>query len=129
MAKMNKDESREARIHDEILVDAYDAEEKAMSWYYYLEEILQFPFAARCVKVRAASPLRVGDNVKVLKMAPEEECLHEMFVMIRWEKKSSLAVPLSSLEPVVTNKDTGEDETSQQAVEDWRYWANQGYQF
>ncbi|OQC08998.1 MAG: Calcium binding protein [Candidatus Cloacimonetes bacterium ADurb.Bin088] len=29
-----------------IIVDAYGPEEQAMSWYYYLEEQLRFPFAA-----------------------------------------------------------------------------------
>jgi hypothetical protein len=28
---------REARIIDEIIVDAHTNEERAMSWYYYLE--------------------------------------------------------------------------------------------
>jgi Calcium binding len=29
-----KDEERDHRIHDEIIVDAYGDEEQAMSWYY-----------------------------------------------------------------------------------------------
>lgn len=32
-----RDDTRERRITDEIIVDAYDPEEKAMGWYYYLE--------------------------------------------------------------------------------------------
>ncbi len=34
--KLNK--SREQRIHDEIIVDCYDETERAMGWYYYLED-------------------------------------------------------------------------------------------
>jgi hypothetical protein len=41
-----KDPIREERIHEEAIVDAYGSEEKAMSWYYYLEGTLSFPFQA-----------------------------------------------------------------------------------
>lgn len=87
-----------------------------MEWYYYLDDKLHFPFTAICNTERAISPLHVKDKVKVIGMAPEGECLREMFVTIRWEKKS-LAVPLSQLTPASTSKaDTLE------AVEDWHYW-------
>src|SRR5436853_5443316 len=94
----------EDRIAMEIVVDAYGPEEQAMGWYYYLEEKLQFPFTARCVGERAISPLQVGDGVDVVQMAGEDECQHEMFVGIRWEKRP-LAVPLSQLEPVATDEE------------------------
>jgi hypothetical protein len=37
MKKSRKDPVREHRIHEEAVVDAYGPEERAMSWYYYLE--------------------------------------------------------------------------------------------
>ena len=37
MRKPTKDPIREDRIHNEAIVDAYGSGEKAMSWYYYLE--------------------------------------------------------------------------------------------
>jgi len=43
MKKPRKDPVRENRIHEEVIVDAYGSEEKAMSWYYYLEGKLSFP--------------------------------------------------------------------------------------
>jgi hypothetical protein len=46
MKKPRKDPVRENRIHEEASVDAYESEEKAMSWYYYLEDKLGFPFRA-----------------------------------------------------------------------------------
>jgi hypothetical protein len=107
----------------EIIVDAYGPEEQAMGWYYYLEEKLQFPFTAVCSAKRAISPLQVKDEVDVLGMAPEEECEKEMFVMIRWEK-DGLAVPLSQLS--VTHP---ADQQTRQAVEDWHYWVEMGYEF
>lgn len=122
MAGKRKELEREARIENEITADAHDASERAMGWYYYLEETLRFPFTANCVKARPISPLKVGDEVEVTGMAVEDECEHEMFVMIRWERPG-LAVPLSQLKGVAA------DESTSQAVEDWQYWVKQGYEF
>ena len=122
MNKIKQDPNREERIHMEIVVDCYDESERAMGWYYYLEDTLEFPFTARCITKRVISPLRVDDKVEVIGMAPEEECEHEIFVLIRW-KKEDLGVPLAQLEP------TTADEQTVQAVEDWHYWVDMGYQF
>ena len=121
MAKAKKNTERENRIEMEIIVDAYGPEEQAMGWYYYLKDKLHFPFTATCIAERAISPLRKGDEVEVLNMAPEKECQHEMFVMMRWERPG-LAVPLSQLKPI-----TKADKGTREAVEDWHYWIDQGY--
>jgi hypothetical protein len=121
MTRLDKDEAREERISNEITVDAYGPEEQAISWYYYLEENLHFPFSARCIVRRATSPLQVGDEVEVLGMPSEEECEHDMFVLIRW-KRRQLAVPLMQLEGIQV------DEKTQQSIEDWHYWVNRGYE-
>ena len=76
-----------------------------MGWYYYLEERLKVPFKARCKSKREISPLRIGEEVNVLGMAPEEECESEMFVRVRWRGRS-LAVPLSQLEPLAADPKT-----------------------
>ncbi len=121
MTRPDKDEEREQRIHMEIIVDAYGPEEQAMGWYSYLDDILQFPFSARCVVRRTISPLEPGEEVEVVGMAPAEECEHDMFVLIRW-KQRQLAVPLMQLEGI------GVDEETRQAIEDWHYWVNRGYE-
>jgi len=121
--KIKKNKDREERIGMEIIVDAYGPEEQSMGWYYYLEEMLQFPFTAICSAKRAISPLQIKDEVDVLGMAPEDECKNEMLVTIRWER-DGLAVPLSQLIPIKsTNGQTKE------AVEDWHYWVQMGYEF
>lgn len=123
MVKPKRDPERERRITMEIVVDAYDTHERAMGWYYYLQDRLQFPFTATCTAKRAISPLRVKDEVEVIGMPGEDECEHEMFVTIRWEK-DGLAVPLAQLKPInATHKQTN------QAVEDWHYWVKMGYEF
>lgn len=122
MSRVERDEAREYRIDMEAVVDAYDPEERAIGWYYYLDDKLSFPFLTRCIAKRVTSPLRVGDEVEVIDMAPESECEHEMFVMIRWEREG-LGIPLSQLQVIHADDQTGE------AVEDWHYWLNRGYQF
>ena len=123
MPKPKRDEEREERISMEIVVDAYGSEERAMGWYCYLEDQLEFPFTATCIAKRETSPLLVKDDVEVIGMPSQNECEREMFVTIRWEKRG-LAVPLSQLKPI---KDT--DEETIEAIEDWHYWVKMGYEF
>ena len=122
MTRPDKDEMREVRIHMEIVVDAYGPEERASGWYNYLSDTLQFPFSARCIVRRTTSPLEPNEKVEVVGMAPDEECEHDMSVLIRW-KRRQLAVPLMQLEGIQV------DEETQQAIEDWHYWVNRGYAF
>jgi hypothetical protein len=121
--KPKKNEAREERIDMEIVVDCYDEHERAMGWCCYIGDQLQFPFTATCIEKRPISPLRVKDEVEVIGMPGEDECEREVFVTIRWEK-DGLAVPLSQLKPIA---DT--DEQTKEAVADWHYWVQMGYQF
>jgi hypothetical protein len=105
----------------EIIVDAYGPEEQAMGWHCYLADNLAFPFKGRCVNQRRTSPLKVGEEVNVLKMAPEDDCMREMFVEVKWSGRK-LAVPLSQVEPVET------DDKTREAIEDWHYWVARGYE-
>lgn len=123
MPKPKKDSARENRIIMEVVVDAYDPEERAMGWYYYLDDTLQFPFLATCNSKRQISPLKVDETVEVTGMADVDECEREMFVTIRW-RDDTLAIPLSQLVP----GELDDDDTAQ-AVEDWLYWVSMGYQF
>jgi hypothetical protein len=97
MARAKQDDAREHRIEMEIIVDAYDEEERATGWYTYLQDKLAFPFRARCIAEKRASPLKQGEVVEVTGMAPDEDCEHDMFVDVRWQRRR-LAVPLSQLE-------------------------------
>jgi hypothetical protein len=81
-----------------------------------------FSFTATCTAKRAISPLRVKDEVQVIGMPGEDECEHEMFVTIRWEKEG-LAVPLAQLGPIKAT-----DTRTKQGAEDWHYWVKMGYE-
>ncbi len=41
-----RDQDREYRITMKIVVDAYDEYERAMGWYCYIQDKLDFPFTA-----------------------------------------------------------------------------------
>ena len=123
MAK-TKSPQREDRIHTEIVVDAHGSEEVAMSWYYYLEQVIKFPVTTTCRVRRATSPLKKGDEVEITALADMDDCEHEIFVMTRWDTKDYLAVPLAQLTPIPST-----DEATTDAIEDWHYWVNQGYEF
>lgn len=116
MAKPNLTRTRENRIVDEILVDAYGPEEQAMAWYYYLDDKLSFPFVGMCTRVRSISPLNTGEEVEVLGLAKEEDCEREIFVLVRFGGRK-VGVPLVQLEVALGTPATRE------AVDDWRLWA------
>jgi len=125
VARTREQPKREDRILFEIVVDAYGECERAMGWYYYLEEKIEFPFKANCTSARATSPLEVGSQVEVLGMAPEDDCMVEIFVFVQHGKikKSKLAVPLAQLQCLSTKEETC------QAVKDWHYWVERGYEY
>lgn len=122
MAKPKRNRLREERIHNEVIVDAYGPEEQALGWYYYLENKISFPLSARCIAAKMVSPLRKGETVEVLRLAPEDACAGDMLVLIRWHGRN-VAVPLSRLVAIDA------DESTIQAIGDWHYWLAQGYCF
>jgi hypothetical protein len=113
-----RDPVREDRIHNEAIVDA-SPDEQAMSWYYYLESKISFPFQAKCLATKVVSPLRQGETVEVVRMAPDEVCEHDMLVLVRWQGRT-MAAPLAQLTAVEP------DESTAEAVDDWHYWVAQG---
>ncbi len=72
MSQIKENKERERRIDMEIVVDAYNEVERAMGWYYYLQDGLKFPFKARCIQKRSTSPLKIGDLVEVIGMGEED---------------------------------------------------------
>ena len=114
--------AREHRIEQEIVVDAYTPDERAIGWHRHLDDKLRFPFKAKCIAVRDISPLKKGEEVEVLGMAPADDCMREMFVIVGFAGRK-LGVTLAQIEPI------GADAATREAVEDWRYWMAMGYGF
>lgn len=119
--KIDRDAERETRIHLEVVADAHDKEERAMGWCYYLDDRLRTPFRARCITPRTKSPLHESDIVTVTGVAPEDDCLQEMFVTVQWQDRT-LDVPLGQLAGVDVDANTAE------AIADWHYWLARGYE-
>jgi hypothetical protein len=122
MGKIKEDKLREDRIANEIVVDAYDAEERIMGWQTYLDDTLQFPFKAKCIKEIIISPLIKGEKIKALSMADIGPYTENMFVMIEWQNRQ-LGVPLEQILPIDSDEETLE------AVKDWHYWIGRGCRF
>lgn len=131
MSKFERDESREERIDMEVVVDAYNEEERRMGWYYYLDNRLKFPFKAIWISDRHISPLTgeeeiEGEEVEVVGMSSEDDCQTEMFVEVTYTEdtvEDTFSVPLTEIEPLEV------DNKTQEAIADWYYWIDQGYEF
>ena len=80
--------AREDRIEMEAVVGAYRSDERAMEWYYYLDEKLAVPFEARVGTDLPGSPLSVGGKVEVLGMAHEGSCETDMLVWVGSPRKA-----------------------------------------
>ncbi|MGC1307370.1 MAG: calcium-binding protein [Phormidesmis sp.] len=113
------DGDREHRITYEVVVDCYNGYEVSMGWYYYLEDRLNFPFESAWLGTGHSKP----EIVEAISMAGEEECKTDMLIEIRYrdgEDEDVFTVPLSDLQP------TDEGASRMEAIEDWRYWLDQG---
>jgi hypothetical protein len=113
---------REARIEEEIVVDAYTSDERAIGWYYYLEGKLRFPFTASCIKRRATSPFKISESLTVTGLAPEDDCMSEIIVITEYHGRA-LGIPLAQLRPRKV------DAATEEAIEDWHYWVAMGYRY
>lgn len=113
----------ENRIEMEIVVDAYNESERAIGWYYYLQDNLNVPFKAKCILLASTSPLKIGEIIEVIAMDSEENCKCDIFVKIKWKNKETLCVALKQL------KGINVVDTTEQALNDWTYWISQGYCF
>jgi len=114
--KKTSGKKRRKRIYDDILVDTYGEEDaEIMSWYYYLEGQLSFPFHALCIKEMPQSPIQLNERVTVTGLPSLEACEHRMYINIKF-KRRPLAIPLEQIEALDAPVN------SYEAIEDWKYW-------
>ncbi len=114
MAIVELEDLRETRIAKEVLVDTENDEERATAWYYYLDGKVTFPFLAT---------LDGDDDVEVISLAVEEDCLDEMKMEVRHSDsfgEEPFTALVMELEPL-----DADDETTE-AMEDWQYWWERG---
>ena len=114
MAIVELEDLREKRITNEVLVDTETDEDRATAWYYYLDGKVTFPFQAT---------LDGDDDVEVISLAVEEDCLDEMKMEVRHSDsfgEEPFTALVMELEPLDADDDTTE------AMEDWQYWWERG---
>jgi hypothetical protein len=112
-----KDGERDHRIHDEIIVDAYGEEEQAMSWYYYMEENLEFPMKAK-VKLRLRGGKTEEKAVKIVEIDPESET--SLTLRLGMTEGKSDRVQYISPADIVRIQTT---EENLEVLNDWLYWS------
>lgn len=127
MPSVERDKNREHRIETEIIVDADDdKEERAMGWYYYLDDTLNVPFMATWKKKSRKTSTVEEKKVEVLGMAPDDECLKDMYVEVVYPEgkdEDVFSAKLSEIEAIDADSET------QEAIADWHYWLARGYKF
>ena len=84
MTIVPKDPDREHRIYHEAVADAYNEEERAMGWYYYLQDSFFSHLKLSAFQDDKFPLYQVGEIVEVQGMALEDECMREVFVEITW---------------------------------------------
>lgn len=108
-----KDEEREHRIIYEVIVDAYDDEEQAMGWYYYMAENLVFP-----IKAKANLPLRGG---KIEQKAVEIVEIDPKGRAIRLGITEGTSQRVQYISPEMLESIDTSDENLE-ILNDWLYW-------
>ena len=113
-----KDKEREHRIIYEVIVDAYDDVEQAMSWYYHMAENLELP-----IKAKANLPLRGGKTeqkiVKIIEIDPKSE--EGRAIRLGITEGTSQRVQYISPE-MLESVDTSDENL--EILNDWLYWHN-----
>ncbi|MEA5580957.1 calcium-binding protein [Nodularia harveyana UHCC-0300] len=126
MPNVERDENREHRIKTEIIADAEDKEDRAMGWYYYLDDNLNVPFMANLRQKSRKTSAVEEKKVEVLGMAPDDECLKDMYVEVVYphgQDEDVFTAKLSDLVAINTDKET------EDAIADWHYWLARDYKF
>lgn len=114
MAIVELEDLREQRIETKVLVDTETDEERATAWYFYLDGRVTFPFQAT---------LEGDEEVEVISLAVEEDCLDEMKMEVR-HSDSFGEDPFTAL--VVDLEPLDADDETIEAMEDWQYWWERG---
>ena len=102
---------------DEILMDCNGEEDEYMSWYYYVEDELEFPFRAKIV-VRKDTGEKFLKEIEVLELSSDENNFHRNFdlkVDIKFDDYI-IEVPLSKLKEIKSSEKITE------IIDAWNYW-------
>ncbi len=113
---MTVEEIREM-LYNEVLVDCKDEGEQKMSWFYYAQDELEFPFDAE-IKLKRANGKVEKKKVEILRLATDDSNFDRGFdLKVELELEGYIIeVSLSKLNNI---EDLGKND---QIVEAWKYW-------
>lgn len=119
---MTNEEMRH-KINDEIIVDCYGDYEVNMSWYYFFEDTMEFPFEAETV-MKDRNGKKQLIKVDVLGMAEEDDFEELSEVLFEVNPKNAelvIEVGISKLKKIKGSKEI------QEAFELWGFWKSENY--
>jgi hypothetical protein len=117
--KPERNEEREERIENEILVDTYNEYEAKGAWQEYLSDNISFPFTAK-IKVKD----KQGNESLISVEAVGFEGKNRFRVNVSESGTSRLFS-----ESLLKIKEIKADFDTKQAINDWKYWRAQGNLF
>ena len=107
-------EQRKNRIHNEIIVDAYDDGEVNMSWFYYFNDYLTFPISA-VAKLKRRNGKYENAEIQIVEIASDTE-QELMFGFVLTMKGYVFPISLKDIVRVETSEENLE------MLNDWLYW-------
>jgi len=114
-----KNKKYEEKLHNEILVDCEDDYDQNRSWFYYVQDELDFPFVAS-IKVRKKSGGEIMKKVKALEFSTADANFDRNFdikIAIEFDEYI-IEIPMSKLQDIEANEGTID------TIETWKYWIN-----
>ncbi len=105
------------KLYDEILVDSKDIYEQNMSWYYYAQDYLEFPFKAK-IELKKRNGKREVKEIEVLDLSEDLSNFEESF-----DLKVEIELNEYIIEvPLINLKDIQGSEQTIDVAEIWKYW-------
>lgn len=112
-----KNEAFERRLYEEIIVDCRDEYEQRMSWFYFVQDEMCFPFEAK-IELRKRGGGKILKKVNVIDLSSDytnSERIFDLKVAVELEDYI-IEIPLAKL--IEAN---GTEETNE-VIEIWEYW-------
>ncbi len=105
------------KLYDEILVDCRDEYEQNMSWFYYAQDEMEFPFEAQ-IELRKRKGGKQSRRIKVINLSNNDTNFERNFdLKVDIELDDYIIeIPLAELFDVEANENTDE------IIKIWKYW-------
>jgi len=107
----------EEKIFEEIVIDCNDEYDQNMSWFYYVQDEIEFPFIAY-IELRKKELGKIYKKIKVLELSTDDSNFEKNFdIKVNAEfDQYIMEFPLSKLEDIRAS------ESIVEIIELWKYW-------